>query len=90
MVIPKLNLTENIGFAAGATQTAHLAGTAVPAQHQDFPLKHPDQIAVDPQIDRWFEDGVHSKSLGVRFNWCVRTLRRGLRSRRPASGRRAT
>ncbi|MFT4902153.1 MAG: hypothetical protein ACI81V_001438 [Lentimonas sp.] len=78
VVIPKVNLTENIGFSPGATQTAHLEGTAVPARHFELPLKHPNQIAIDPLIDRWFEDGVHSKSLGVRFNWCVRTVRRGL------------
>ena len=79
VIIPKYNLIENIGSGSTAAQSANLEDLSVPATHVDFPLQHPEYIAVDPVIDQWFEDAVHSKSLGVRFNWCVRTVRRGLR-----------
>jgi len=87
VIIPKNNLTENIGFGPAATATAHMEGTAVPASNVDLPLQHPKHITVDPVIDKWFEDGVHSKSLSVRVDWCVRTVRRSFsrRARKRAS-----
>lgn len=71
-VISRKNLTENIGFTEEATQTAHFAGLEVRAEAQDFPLQHPERVEVNPQIDRWFEDGIHSKSIGVRLRWIMR------------------
>ena len=75
VIIPKINLTENIGFTEEGTQTAHFTGLEVTACQQSFPLHHPHQIAVNPVIDRWFEDGIHSKSFRVRLRWLCRKLR---------------
>jgi len=75
VVIPKVNLTENIGFTEEGTHTAHFSGQEVTACQQSFPLRHPHQIAVNPVIDRWFEDGIHSKSFMVRLCWLCRKLR---------------
>ena len=75
VIISKINLTENIGFTEEGTQTAHFAGLEVTACQQSFPLHHPHQIAVNPVIDRWFEDGIHSKSFRVRLRWLCRKLR---------------
>jgi hypothetical protein len=76
VIIPRENLTENIGFNAEATQTSHFAGLEVLAHSQSFPLAHPHQVKIDPVIDSWFEDGVHSKSITVRLRWLLRKLRR--------------
>lgn len=75
VIIPRLNLTENVGFNAEGTQTAHFAGLEVPASEQSFPLHHPDGRQIDPEIDHWFEDGIHSKSLPVRLRWLSRKAR---------------
>ena len=74
-IIPRLNLTENIGFNSEGTHTAHFSGQEVTACQQSFPLRHPHQITVNPVIDRWFEDGFHSKSLLVRLRWLYRKAR---------------
>ena len=74
VLIPKWNLTENIGFNAEATHTGHFSGLEAVAHEQQFPLAHPKGIYVDPVIDRWFEDGVHSKSVSVRSQWLVRKV----------------
>ena len=79
VIIPKVNLTENIGFGEAATQAAHFSGQEVTACQQSFPLRHPHQITVNPVIDRWFEDGIHSKSFRVRLRWLCRKLRVSLR-----------
>ena len=75
VIIPKLNLTENIGFNKSGEHTAHFSGLEVSAAKQRFPLHHPPMIAVNPEVDRWFEDGVHSKSLLVRLVWLSRKLK---------------
>ncbi len=78
VVIPRRNLTENIGFNADGTQTAHFQGMETAAFSQCFPLVHPERVEVDPLIDHWFEDGVHSKSLPVRMSWLLRRVRAAL------------
>ncbi len=75
VVIPRVSLAENVGFNAEGTHTADLAGLEVRACQQSFPLRHPSAIRVDPVIDRWFEDGVHSKSLPVRARWAWRKIK---------------
>lgn len=84
VVIPRKNLTQNIGFNSEGTQTAHFAGMEIAATRQDFPLVHPDRVEADAVIDRWFEDGVHSKSLPVRVRWLQRKARAILSPNRPA------
>lgn len=78
-VISKRNLTQNIGFNEAATQTAHFAGMEVAAESQPFPLQHPSSMDVDASIDRWFEDGIHSKSFEVRMQWLLRKIRARLK-----------
>ena len=78
VLIPNLNLTENIGFTEEGTQTAHFAGLEALSHEQHFPLRHPVGTCVDPVIDHWFEDGVHSKSFVVRSQWLLRKLRNRL------------
>jgi hypothetical protein len=75
VIIPKINLTQNIGFTTDGTQTAHFSGQEVSASEQTFPLKHPRSMTVNPKIDKWFEDGIHSKSLSVRLKWLCRHLK---------------
>ena len=75
VIIPKINLTENIGFTAEGTQTAHFSGLEVSASEQSFPLNHPRVIAINPKIDKWFEDGIHSKSFTVRLGWLCRKVK---------------
>lgn len=82
VIIPRVNLTENVGFNAEGTQTAHFAGLEIAASGQSFPLIHPKRIETNPAIDRWFEDGVHSKSLPVRARWLMRKMRSSLHTRR--------
>lgn len=74
VIIPKLNLTKNIGFNGAGEHTVHFAGQEVSAAKQCFPLHHPQRIVVSPEVDRWFEDGVHSKSILVRLRWLCRKL----------------
>ena len=74
VIIPRQNLTTNVGFNPAATQTAHYAGLEISAGKQSFPLQHPSKIAADLSIDSWFEDRVHSKSLPVRLKWLARKL----------------
>lgn len=68
-LVPRLNLTSNVGFNHDATQTAHLRGREYPIHRQSFPLNHPEAVAVNPVIDRYYEDVLCSKSLAVRARW---------------------
>ncbi len=72
---PEVNLVTNVGFGGDATHTrdprsvfANL--TTRPAQ---FPLRHPDQVAVDDEGDRFLEDVMYSGNLVALF----RRIRRG-------------
>ena len=75
VIIPRLNLTENIGFNQEGGHTAHFSGLEVSAFSQPFPLRHPQQVVIDPEMDRWFEDCIHSKSLSVRLSWLRRKVK---------------
>jgi len=75
VIIPKRNLTENIGFNESGAHTAHFSGLEVTSSEQRFPLNHPQAITLSPKMDRWFEDSVHSKSILVRLRWLCRKLK---------------
>ena len=77
-IVPRLNLTKNVGFDKDATQTAHLSGRELQTHEQTFPLRHPEGDEVDPVIDRWYEDELCSKSPTARLRWFRRKLSRFL------------
>lgn len=74
-IIPRCNLVENIGFSSDAMNTAGLAAMQTDRASISFPLKHPDEIKSENDVDRWFEDHVHSKNMPVRFRWLMRKLK---------------
>ncbi len=75
-IIPKRNLCKNNGFNSQGTQTAGLKGLEVECVEQSFPLDCPEKIELEPAIDQWFEDHIHSKSPAVRLGWLLRKLKR--------------
>jgi hypothetical protein len=75
-VVPRLNLTKNVGFSEAATQTAHLIGREFQSNEQVFPLSHPDSHEVDSAIDRVYEDELCSKSPSARLRWLYHKLKR--------------
>ncbi|MGB0273033.1 MAG: glycosyltransferase family 2 protein [Opitutales bacterium] len=77
-IVPRQNLTKNIGFCDNATQTAHLREREMQLAEQDFPLRHPHHLRIDPTINQWYEDQLCSKSFSVRVRWLLAKLMRPL------------
>jgi hypothetical protein len=65
-VLPNVNLVSNIGFGADATHTFSAESTAVDGlqlslatEPMTFPLKSPDVMLPDSQIDRFMQDALY-------------------------------
>jgi hypothetical protein len=53
-VVPEVNLVENVGFGARSTHTVFEDYVSqVPASPLQFPLRHPEQVRVNPEVDIW-------------------------------------
>lgn len=72
-IVPTVNQIDNIGFGADATHTVGPAPVFVrtnPAASLPLPLKHPDQVLVDPV----FQNLVNTKVMGLTVGREVRKL----------------
>lgn len=53
-VVPEVNLVENIGFGARSTHTIFEDFVSqVPATRIAFPLRHPEVVQANPDVDTW-------------------------------------
>jgi hypothetical protein len=77
-ITPRLNLVENIGWGDAATHGASDRRDH-PAQHIAFPLNHPSEVAVDPELERELE--LVLSRVGGRTARALRRLVRAPRAR---------
>jgi hypothetical protein len=73
-----VNLTENLGFGAGATHTALTPAYLRPTEAIAFPLVHPDVVAVDESSDAWTRKNVLYATPAGLAGQAVRLARRSV------------
>lgn len=71
---PQYNLVRNIGWGKEATHSGQAERSDLKLDFLAFPLDHPTSMEVNPKIDRFFEDTIHSKSFKNRLHWIRRKL----------------
>lgn len=62
-ILPSVNLVSNVGFSSDATHTFSIESSSadglqlsVPSEAMTFPLKHPQMMIRDSEIDRFIQD----------------------------------
>ncbi len=59
-ILPQSNLVENVGFGVDFTHSVSRPDFVLPTQELKFPLTHPKDLKMNPDVDRWIGSHVYA------------------------------